>query len=106
MPREEAVMKDLMGSNKDGQVQDASSSTQQWQPGILKAAIPVPNSIGHDSQDKPDGSPLVQGSMNRSQDKDSRARDGASSSFETAGPTYEDGQYSLGNEEKAKKKGK
>ena len=55
----------------------------------------VPDSIGHDSQDKPDGLPLVQGSVNRSQDKDSRERGDAFSSFKTAGSTYKDGQYSL-----------
>ena len=45
----------------------------------------VPDSIGHDSQEKTDGSPLVQGSVNRSQDKDSRERDEKAYLMDTQG---------------------
>ena len=41
----------------------------------------VPDLIGRDFQGKPDGSPLVQGSVNRSRDQDGRAHDDASISI-------------------------
>ena len=64
----------------------------------------VPDLIGGDSQEQPEGSSLVRGSLNQSRDHEGRARGDASSSSKTGGSAYEVGQYSLRNEEKAKKK--